>query len=518
MAVFEIQSSDGKTYQVDAPDMQSAVRALQGHTSPDPQRGFGQTIRDNLLGDDDPTTQNFGERVGTFLNKAGESATFGLIGDEASAAVESLAPGVSFDDRLQHHRDQEALFDQNNPGAALTADIGGGIAGAFGPLGAIGTVGRGAGIARQAVASAAAGAGMGATHGFLEGEGLEDRLGQARVGALLGGGVGAAAPAIGGVIQNVANNHAARRAIANSARGAPATEELAEQGRIAYQAIDDAGVQIKPEAFDRTSQQIRNNLRDRTGFDELPGPGSLTPNSARTMQIIDSAGERMAEDATAALPFRSLDQMRRQAGAAAGNVANRADQKAGVEIIEGLDSMVRNLGPDDVVAGDVRALQEALPKARDIWARMSRSQTIDDAIEAGQDYLSGASSGIRNQFRRILRSDKLSRGFSDAEKAAMRKVINGSLPERVLNLVGGGLGQLGQIGIGTALGGPLGFALGTGTAAASRKAAEAITGRNAETVRALIANGGLRELPQASDQVGRISEILARRIPNATAQ
>lgn len=69
--------------------------------------GLGQRIRDNLLGDDDPTTQNFGERVGSFLNKAGESMTFGLIGDEASAAVESVLPGVDYETRRDHYRDQE---------------------------------------------------------------------------------------------------------------------------------------------------------------------------------------------------------------------------------------------------------------------------------------------------------------------------------------------------------------------------------------------------------------------------
>jgi hypothetical protein len=159
----------------------------------------------------------------------------------------------------------------------------------------------------------------------------------------------------------------------------------------------------------------------------------------------------------------------------------------------------------------VTALQEALPNARDVWARMSKSQKIDDAIEAGGDYLSGASSGIRNQFKNILRNPKLSRGFSDAEKVAMRKVVNGSIPEQLLQLVGGGLGQLAQTGAGLAMGGPVGALAGAATAGITRKAAEALTTRKAEVVRALMANGGLAQLPVASSRPSAVTEALLRR-------
>jgi hypothetical protein len=187
-------------------------------------------------------------------------------------------------------------------------------------------------------------------------------------------------------------------------------------------------------------------------------------------------------------------------------------------IIDGLDDMVTKLGPDDVVAGDVAALQEALPKAREVWSRMRKSQVIDDAITAGEDYLSGASSGIRNQFKNILRNDKMRSRFSEAEKAAMRKVINGSIPERLLNLVSGGLGQLGQIVGGFALAGLPGMAIGAAGAAGARKAAEAVTTRKAEVVRALMANGGLAQLPKASPRAAEITEQILRRLTAVASQ
>ena len=71
------------------------------------------------------------------------------------------------------------------------------------------------------------------------------------------------------------------------------------------------------------------------------------------------------------------------------------------QVIGGLDDFVQNLTPGQA-SGDVEALETLIPKARDLWSRMSRSQIVEDAIDAGKEnYLSGASSGIRNQFKRI---------------------------------------------------------------------------------------------------------------------
>jgi hypothetical protein len=350
---------------------------------------------------------------------------------------------------------------------------------------------------------------MGGLYGFMEGEGIDDRQGKALVGAGLGGVAGGFATGIGSGVQRIADRHAARKAITSASQNAPSTEALREAGSQAYRQLDEAGVQIKPEKFNSAKGEILNLLRSR-GLDELPGPGSLTPKSARVVQIADEMSNAMADDATSALPFSSLDQLRRHAGTAAASM-DKTDASLGAMTIEKLDDLVKALGPDDIADGDLQTLKSALPKARDLWSRMSRSQLVDDAIEAGQDYVSGPSSGIRNQFRSILRSDKLSRGFSDAEKAAMRRVINGSTGERLINLLGGGLGQLTQVGMGLGVGGLPGALVGAGAAAATRKASEKITGKNAEIVRALIANGGMSQLPGASDSSRKIIEVLLRR-------
>lgn len=471
-----------------------------------------------------------GGRLGAAARSALQGATFGF-GDEIVGGGASLLTGRSYETELQRERARLSKGRDAYPGTSVMSELAGAVAlpvGAVGPMTAgtklapyIGTTGarlvNGAGTLAK---SAAVGGAMGGVYGFGSGEGSYDkRVESAQSGAAIGGLAGAAAPILGRIVERVANNVMGRNAITRAAANAPTSEALRAQGKALYQQVDDAGVQIAPKAFDRMRGDILDNLRANTGFDELPGPGSLTPNAARVNQIMDEASGIMAKEPRAALPFRSLDQMRRQAGAAAGNVANKADQAAGMEIIGGIDDFVNRLGPGDVLAGDISALQTALPKARETWSRMTRSQIIDDAIEAGQgNYLSGGSSGIRNQFKNILNNKKLAAKFSDAEKAAMRRVINGSFPERLLNMGGSGLGWMVQIGTGGVLGGPVGAVVGAGTGYAARRASEALSASNAETVRAMIANGGIAALPTVSPATRAVMDGIIRRAAIAGGQ
>ncbi len=523
MAVFEIAGDDGTVYEVEAPTIEAAAKAVSAMSTP--EKSWGQMLKENLLGDNDPTTHNFGEKVGSALNKAGESLTFGLVGDEASAraeaalgigrpTVQDLVSGdnrSAYERRRDHYRQQEQVLEQNSPATALAADIGGAGVGVMLPFGAAGTLARGAGVGKRVAVSTATGAAGAGTYGFAEGEGIEDRVDQGWKSGLLGGGIGSVIPVVGGGVQRVADALVGRKATRTAAANAPTSEQLRQTGTELYNAIDDAGVQINAGAFDNARQKILQVLQDSTAYTPRPGGRTITPNTSAVVDNMADMSAEMVGQPGAALPFKELDSVRRQAGAAAGNVANTSDQKAGTTIIEGLDDFVHNLGADDIAAGDIEALKTALPKARDVWARMSRSQLLDDAMENAGNYVSGEASGLRNQFKRIVSSDKLKRGFSDAELKIMRRVANGTLPEQILNYMGSGLGMMGQMAIGGATSGFPGAIAGMATGAASRKGAEAIVRSNAELARAIVANGGMETLPVATDSVRKIAESLMRR-------
>jgi hypothetical protein len=213
----EIKTPDGRTVRLpkgmSRAEMAEALNALP----PAEPKRLGTRIWENIAGDDDDTTQNFGEKVGTLLNMGGEAMTAGLIGDEASAAVAGVGAAIipggkgfseAYTDRRDFERQQQELTETTNPGLALGAQIGGAVlpAGLGIGTGAL-TLGR----------SVAVGAGYGGTTGVMEGEGAKERVSSGLFGTILGGAGGAAAIPVGKVVQWAGKNigQAAARVFGN---------------------------------------------------------------------------------------------------------------------------------------------------------------------------------------------------------------------------------------------------------------------------------------------------------------
>ena len=201
MADFLITGPDGKRYRVSGENQAGAVAALKkalGAGEAAPLKGVGTRIWENLVGDNDPTTQNTGEAIGSLLNMAGESMTMGLVGDEASAAVAALpalAPGgESYGDAYAGRRDfergQQAITENDMPVASTVAKVAGAVLPAL--------------ITKnpQTITGAmAVGGGMGGVTGFMEGEGdFNNRAKNAAAGTVIGGALGAASVPLGKVV------------------------------------------------------------------------------------------------------------------------------------------------------------------------------------------------------------------------------------------------------------------------------------------------------------------------------
>lgn len=455
----------------------------------------------------------------TLAMSGGKSSMFGAMqglgfnfGDEAIGGIAKIANALGFEGAGDARFATESAREmdrraQENPLAYYAGYVPGAVASSL-------SLGKALGLSDAPATTWAAmkqGAVLGGIEGGLAGAGGAeggpvDRVESAALGAGLGAGIGGTvAPLVGAGINKLMQWNATRQAIADGIKNAPTTADLRAAGNAAYQAVDDAGVVVKPEAFTGMVDDVTSRMRG-AGLDE--GMGSLTPQSARVVAILEDAA---TNPKTTGIPFREIDLLRRKAGVPAANMGTPLESRLGTTAIEGVDDFVRNLTPDQVSAGDAQALPALIGKARDIWSKMSKSQMIDDAIDASENYLSGSASGIRNQFARILKSEKLSRGFSEVEKAAMRRAINGSIPEKMLNLFGGGLGQLATTATGATLGGLPGLVAGSGIGNLARKGAEKLAGRNAEIVRALVASGGTGNLPVPSNVPREVVEALIRR-------
>lgn len=189
---------------------------------------------------------------------AAQGATF-AFGDEAEAAARALAAKTKGDGRPWNEIYTEQLegvrgglkkFQEENPGTAIAAELGGAIA----PLAA--TRGR-AGLPKsmpEFIRGAGEGAGIGGLYGFGSGEGFKDRVSRATEGMTLGGVVGAATPPIMKGVGMVAG--AVTRPVANAVRGLISPEREATR-RVAGAISRDAGEGLTDQQA-ATARQVTN--------------------------------------------------------------------------------------------------------------------------------------------------------------------------------------------------------------------------------------------------------------------
>lgn len=179
---------------------------------------WGQVAYDNLIGDPYNGITSPGERIGTWLNRAGESMTIGTVGDEAAAGFNSLF-GLDYATELARYRQNEQ--ENLGPWGRLSADIFGGIVPA---VAGVGAVGQASGLLGRMGIGAGLGLGAGATQGFMEGE---DGLANRGVNALIGG---AAGGILGGAVPLAAQlGRSAVAGIANRVRDRRIGQTLASQ-------------------------------------------------------------------------------------------------------------------------------------------------------------------------------------------------------------------------------------------------------------------------------------------------
>lgn len=514
--MIEVELPDGTV--VEFPEgtsrevMQQALASYKAQPAPEADMSFMGRVKDNIIGTDDGV-QSYGEKLGSLLNKGGESMTMGLVGDEASAAVESLIPGVDYEQRRDHYRAQERQLEQENPYLSLGADIGGAL---LAPLGAVGAVARGGGgllnLAKAMGVSGAATGAMSGVYGFAEGEGgVEQRAEDAKGDAAVGGLLGMAFPLVGAGVQKGLNARAGKKAVNEVIRNADTTQDLYRAGSNAYKAVDDAGVSLNRSAISRMEKGISDAL-EGTNYSDLPGTRRNMKPVGNFLKdkdyLVGQMDELVARGENPGMNFGAVEQLRRSAGTVAGDL-NPANRQAGMKLKEALDDFMKTLGPEDATDGDPEFVVSTIEKARDLWSRMRKSGLVDDVIEGSEDYVSGPASGIRNGVKSLLRNKKTKNLWTPAEKAILRKAVSGGAGGRLINLLGGGLGTLGQVGIGFSTGGIPGLLAGAGAAKLSSNASEALTLRNAEIARAAIASGKLGAMPQASTRpAGLIEQVL----------
>jgi hypothetical protein len=425
----------------------------------------------------------------SFLEGMGDAASFGF-GDELGAAMD-LSPsslfsgnaGKAYDINLARRRQSLEHAKAQNPWTTTGGQVAGAVGGALlaPALGGVGVAARGAGLGTRLLYGAGTGAVQGGLYGAGSGETPQERLAGAESGAAIGAGLGAAAPVAMRGIQAAAGG--VRNAVAGRTVAGPTVDQLRQQGDAFFDRMDQAGVQLSGPAFQRIAQNIGIRARN-AGID----PG-VHPRVSSALQrlLSDASGPR----GSAVPTLRHLDTLRQTMRDAAKDPGERRIARI---MVEGLDEQLNRLQPRDIAAGNQTAGLAALREGRQLWQRMRKGETIDNLFESARDKVganysqAGLHTALRQEFRGLAAKIRKGqeRGWTNAERAAIQRVVRGGPAENLLRLVGK-VAPHGVFSASPSVAAGIYFDPITGAAVAgageiSRRAATAIGVRNAERV------------------------------------
>ena len=442
MATFEFTTPDG-TFSVEAPDMQTAVKALETSQQPEaPSRGLGTRLDDVMRG-------------------VADTASFGFA-DEASAGMGSLTGvGGKQGDYAGNVADQRARDETGG-----WERFGGQVAGAFlNPFGAGSTIPR-------AIASGALSGGL---YGFGSGEGNPlERVPDAVTGAAVGG-------AMGGAVRTVANQFAAKAA----AKHIPTTDDLKKVAQAGYKAAENADVIYRPEAMREMAQEVVNDL---TEFGYHP---QLQPRIKAILSEIERLGQGNFD-------YKSLDLLRRMTSNA-GQSLDPSERAIATKIIGRIDDVMTNPQVRNILMGDAVSAAQGITQGRNNWAKMRRAEMIDTAtIKAERRAASSGTGGnlentVRQNIRSILDNPRKSRGMTQAEIDMAEKVVRGTPAQNILRGVGrlspttGGLSA--ALNVGATAVNPMMATFGA-VGLGAKTMADRMTMRNVQRLNEMIRSGG----------------------------
>lgn len=504
MPRFEIETPQGR-FEVEAPDEQTAIQALQSQMQPQkpaqaPESQQSQDLRSELSAMTQnpargqynalPAWQKPIVAANDVLNATVDGLTYGY-GDKAVAAVRAPFTEKTYEEELAEQRRLTAGSLNRAGGAGTAAQIAGAVAGPMKLAGRGGTLaGRlgtstmtgGKGLAARTGLMGVEGAGYGALHAA----GHDQDIG---TGALIGAAGGVGGNLLGEGISAGVSNIAGRF---NPKQALPGVDDLKAAGSAAFKEAERAGVVFNSKGVGRLRQGIVDDLTAR-GFDPVNEPG--------VMPVL----QRLEKMAGGNVTFEGLATLRKVASNG-WRPGMKSNNDAIGDIIKRIDKLVdASVGDRSVVlmGKDTKAAANAIVKARNLWHRARKLETVEKAITRGEQNAAAQVSGdvgrtTMGQLKKTLQSEAQSRGFTPAEMKKLGSAAGYSPGQRVAHAVGGLMPRgrlLASIHGATALGTggasiPL-QAAGAAVGFGAQKTAEALARKSVNELVALIANGGV---------------------------
>jgi hypothetical protein len=251
--------------------------------------------------------------------------------------------------------------------------------------------------------------------------------------------------------------------LATVAPPAVTNDALRAAADAGYNAVRSSPVELKPSALQRFAFETQQKLEE-AGLGARLAPG--------THAIL---GDMAAAPAGATITAKNLEAIRQTLGNAA-KQASSNEARAANTALSDFKGYYGALPMKDVARGtaeEVQALGKAWRDANANYAALKRAEMLEGKVETADLNAAASRSGltsgeaIRSQVKNVLNSERLQKGFSEAERARMDKIVSGGSFANLLNEVGslaaGGGGHLGVLTSGAAssfaTGGVHGFAI-----------------------------------------------------------
>lgn len=447
--------------------------------------------------------------TGVFSDATDSILTGIPFGDEiVSGAMAPFKAGISaikgdgFDIGREYNRsmDLEAEFQRRRNERSPIASTVGGVAGGLGVGGIAAKSGLTLLNGAKATLPSMAGRGMaegaiwGGLYGAGEGRGLEER----GLNALHGGALGGAVGGLTGSLARLGAGKVDRSSL-------PTADDLKNAASAAYQRADDAGAVYSSDAMKRIRDQL---LKDFTDFGYHP---ELQFGAKVALNEIDRlAGQNVT--------LKGLDTARKIAGNAF-QPGNKANNALTGKVTSALDDLVANPQAGDILMGNGAEAAAAITEARGLYGQARKLETVNSLLERASLRAGSTGSGAnienatRQELSKILKSDKMKRGFNKDELATIKQAVLGTKTQNALRAVGkfapsgvvsGGVGTSTGAFVGNLIGGPAGGVFGAiglpAVGLGAKMAADAGARNSTRLIEALIASGG--KPPQAQLPAG----------------
>lgn len=207
--------------------------------------------------------------------------------------------------------------------------------------------------------------------------------------------------------------------------------QVKDRASQSYQAVDEAGITLKPDSVQKMFKSIGTALDDAR---MVPGTDSAREVTARLNEMARVLGD------SPVLPFSSVDKMRAMLNDLKGSKDPDVRRLGSVAVTK-VDDYISNVTGNDIVAGKGgidKAVKDIMTARKD-WRNASRAQTLEDALNVAEakalDPKASESELIRRGMINIVANKDKMKLFTPSEQNIIKSVAKGGPFDSVLSLI-----------------------------------------------------------------------------------